>query len=213
LVILAVLLLGLIIFLATGRLHRSPNRAMAHAALPRRKEEEKPRASEDKSAELFADYAASQRRRTTTTPWNVSPGKSPLKKTPSEQSQAEPYVGALMLSLFVEDQTTSIGRRNIHTVKPGYTFTIGGGKSDFLIFLVSVPSHIADIRFDGRNCTFFPRKPQFFPDLGSRELPNCIGETIRVISEKNYELHIRIERYEDPLIALNRLLRSVRLPG
>jgi hypothetical protein len=212
LAVLAALLLGLIIFLAAGRLHRSPNRAMAHAALPRRNGEEKPKAPEDKSAELFANYAASQRRRTTITPRNISPGKSPLRKTPSEQS-AEPYVGSLMLSLFVEDQTTSIGRRNIHTVKPGYTFTIGGGKSDFLIFLVSVPPHIADIRFDGRNCTFFPRKSQFFPDLGSRELPNCIGETIRVISEKNYELHIRIERYEDPLIALNRLLQSVRLPG
>jgi hypothetical protein len=213
LAVLAVLLLGLIIFLITGRLHRSPNRAMAHAALPRRNGEEKPRASGDKSAELFADYAAAQRRRKTITPRDISPGTSSLKETASGPSQAEPYVDALMLSLFVEDQTTSIGKRNIHTVKPGYTFTIGGGKSDFLIFLVSIPPRIAEIRFNGRNCTFFPRKPQFFPDLGSREVPNCIGKTIRVISEKDYELNIRIERYEDPLIALNRLLHSVNLPG
>jgi hypothetical protein len=112
----------------------------------------------------------------------------------------------------VEDQNTAIGRRNIHIVKPGYTFTLGGGRSDFLIFLVPIPPRIAEIRSDGRQCTFIPKKPQFFPDIGSQSIPNCIGKTIRVISEKNYELRIRLERYEDPLAALNRLLNSVSLP-
>jgi hypothetical protein len=36
---------------------------------------------------------------------------------------------------------------------------------------------------------------------------------IRVVSDKNYELHIRIDRYENPLTALNRLLNSVKTPG
>jgi hypothetical protein len=212
--VLAILLLGLIIFFASGRLRRSPNRAMAHAALPRRKEQEKPRIpAEDKNAELFANYAATQRRRTTVTPQDISRGNASLEKTSIEQSQTESYSGPLMLSLFVEDQNTFIGRRNIHTVKPGYTFTIGGGKSDFLIFLVPMPPRIAEIRFDGRQCAFFPRKPQFFPDIGSKSISNCIGKTIRIISEKNYELHIRMERYEDPLVALNRLLHSVNVPG
>jgi hypothetical protein len=207
---LAVLLLGLVIFLVIGRLHRSPNRAIAYAALPRRKKEEKPPPPvEDKSAELLANYATTQRRRTTiTTPRNISPGK-----VLSEKSSEEPYRDVFMLSLFVEDQNTAIGRRNIHTIKVGYSLTIGGGRSDFLIFLVPIPPHIAEIRFDGRQCTFIPRKPVFFPDIGSRQIPDCIGQTIRIISEKNYELYIRIERYEDPLIALNRLLRSVNVPG
>jgi hypothetical protein len=121
--------------------------------------------------------------------------------------------GPLMLNLFVEDQNTAIGRRNIHTVKSGYSFSIGGGKSDFLIFLVPIPPHIADVQFDGRNCTFIPRQPKYFPDIGSQQVTNCIGKTIRVISDKNYELHIRIERYEDPLVTLNRILHSISIPG
>ncbi|MDR3138189.1 MAG: hypothetical protein LBT95_00785 [Treponema sp.] len=123
------------------------------------------------------------------------------------------WTGPLMLSLFVADQSTAIGRRNIHIVKPGYTFTIGGGKSDFLIFLVPIPSRIAELRFNGEECIIIPRKPQFFPDIGSQPVPDCIGKTIRIISERNYELYIRMERYEDPLITLNRLLRSICVPG
>ncbi|MDR0623259.1 MAG: hypothetical protein LBG10_02400, partial [Treponema sp.] len=62
-------------------------------------------------------------------------------------------------------------------------------------------------------CTFIPRKPQYFPDIGSQQVPDCIGKTIRIISDKKYELNFRMERYEDPLKALNRLLRSVQVPG
>ncbi|MDR2363351.1 MAG: hypothetical protein LBD65_02935 [Spirochaetaceae bacterium] len=118
-----------------------------------------------------------------------------------------------MLSLFVEDQNTNIGRRNVHAVKSGYSFTIGGGKSDFLIFLVPVPPRIAELRSDGAQCTLIPRKPEFFPDTGSRQVPDCIGKPIRILSERRYELIIRIDRYEDPLITLNRLLHSVDVPG
>jgi hypothetical protein len=118
-----------------------------------------------------------------------------------------------MLNLFVEDQNTLIGKRNIHLVKPGYTFTLGGGKSDFLIFLVPIPPHIGEVRCEGSSCTFIPRQPKYFPDIGSQPVPDCIGKIIRVVSDKHYELHFRLERYEDPLKALNRLLSSVKVPG
>ena len=118
-----------------------------------------------------------------------------------------------MLNLFVEDQNTAIGRRNIHSVKAGNSFSIGGGKSDYLIFLVPIPPRIADLRYDGRNCTLIPRKPDYFPDIGSQQVPNCIGKNIRVVSDRNYELHIRIDKYEDPLKALNRLMNSISVPG
>ena len=121
--------------------------------------------------------------------------------------------GPLMLNLFVEDQNTAIGRRNIHSAKPGQSFSVGGGKSDFLIFLVPIPPNIADVQCHGRNCTFYPRKPQYFPDIGSQPVPDCIGKAIRVISDKDYELFLRIEKYEDPLKALNKLLKSISVPG
>jgi hypothetical protein len=136
-----------------------------------------------------------------------------LKPLPKDTIYNEPFDGPLMLNLFVEDQNTAIGRRNVHLVKPGYSCSVGGGTSDFLVFLVPVPPHIADVHYDGRNCTFIPRKPQYFPDIGSQQVPNCIGKTIRVISDMNYELHIRIERYQDPLTALNKMLNSIMMPG
>ena len=118
-----------------------------------------------------------------------------------------------MRNLFVKDQNTRIGRRNIHAVKAGTTFSIGGGKSDFLIFLVPIPPNIAELMYDGRNCTLYPKKSKYFPDIGSEPAPNCIGKNIRVVSDRDYELHIRIEKYEDPLKSLNKLMNSISVPG
>jgi hypothetical protein len=140
------------------------------------------------------------------------PERKPLPRDKPDANQ-DFINGPAMLSLFVQDQNTAIGRRNIHNAKEGSSFTVGGGKSDFLIFLVPVPPYIAEVRFDGRQCTFIPKKPQYFPDIGSQQVSNCIGKTIRVISDRNYELHIRIERYEDPLKALNKLLNSISMPS
>jgi hypothetical protein len=164
--------------------------------------------------ELMDNYAKTQKSQERPPLEYPPPQRKPLPK----DKVYEPAIvnndsGPLMLNLFVDDQNTAIGRRNIHLVKSGYTFSIGGGKSDFLIFLVPIPPRIADVQYDGRNCTFIPRIPKYFPDIGSQSVPNCIGKTIRVISDKNYELHIRIETYEDPLAALNKLLNSISIPG
>jgi hypothetical protein len=141
------------------------------------------------------------------------PERKPLPRDKPDNANHDFSNGAPMLSLFVQDQNTAIGRRNIHSAKEGSSFTVGGGNSDFLIFLVPVPPYIAEVHFDGRQCTFLPKKPQYFPDIGSQQVSNCIGKTIRVISDRNYELHIRIERYEDPLMALNKLLNSISMPN
>jgi hypothetical protein len=123
------------------------------------------------------------------------------------------YRDTIMLNLFVEDQNTAIGRRNIHALKSGAVLTIGGGNSDFLIFLVSLPPHLAELHFDGRQCSFIPKKPRFFPDLDDQVIPDCLGKNIRLVSERNYELLIRIEQYENPLDRLDLLLRSFITPG
>jgi hypothetical protein len=196
--------LGIIILIVLKRLHASPNRAMAHMAGRTAAAQDKtppaPQNSENK--ELFTAMAAAQRRR--------SPPPRDLKP---RNSLPPGYQETIMLNLFVEDQNTAIGRRNIHALKSGAVLTIGGGNSDFLIFLVSMPPHLAELRFDGRLCSFTPKKPRFFPDLDGRALPDCLGKTIRLVSERNYELFIRIELYENPLERLNRLLRSLRTPG
>ncbi|MDR3161597.1 MAG: hypothetical protein LBU28_08300 [Spirochaetaceae bacterium] len=201
---------GFVILMMVRRLRNSPNRVIAYAAQPHGpifREIEKRREEEVKQgALLLADYAA--RRQRTRIP--ISP-KIPPKD--GNDTGHDDYSSPPMLSLFVEDQSTNIGRRNIHAVKQGYGFSVGGGNSDFLIFLVPIPAGIAEIRNDGRQCAFIPRKPEFFPDLGSQPLQDCVGIPIRLVSEKQYELILRIDQYEDPLMALNRLLNSIHVPG
>jgi len=160
----------------------------------------------DHSKDL-AKYASGQSRRST--PYE----DRPLKTDSHKQPVINPS-GPLLLNLFVEDQNTSIGKRNIHSLKSGYSLTVGGGKSDdYLIFLVPIPAHIGEIRRSGSSLSFIPRKPKYFPDIGSNEVRDCINKTIRVVSDKNYEMRFRFEMYEDPLIALNRMLMSVKVPG
>jgi Na+-transporting methylmalonyl-CoA/oxaloacetate decarboxylase gamma subunit len=201
------LVLGLIILLVLKRLHTSPNRAMAYMAgrtVPHpvaKPDKAPPKPQNNENKELFAALAAAQRR-----------GSSPPKDQPRNIPSPD-YRETIMLNLFVEDQNTAIGRRNIHAMKSGAVLTIGGGNSDFLIFLVSLPPHLAELRFDGRQCSFIPKRPRFFPDIGGRVLPDCLGKTIRLVSERNYELFFRIEQYENPLDRLNRLLRSLNTPG
>jgi hypothetical protein len=117
-----------------------------------------------------------------------------------------------MLNLFVEDQNTAIGRRNVHSLKQGSSYTVGGGNSDFLIFLVPLPSRLGVLYYDGNNCTFTPLKSKYFPDIGSTPVQECIGKTIRILSDKHYEVLFHFERYKDPLIALNQLLNSIQVP-
>ncbi|MCL2185076.1 MAG: hypothetical protein FWB86_04365 [Treponema sp.] len=143
---------------------------------------------------------------------------TPYDDRPAAAENGKPVVinpsGPLLLNLFVEDQNTNIGKRNIHSLKSGYSLTVGGNKSDdYHIFLVPMPAHIGEIRRNGSQLTFIPKKTKYFPDIGSNEVKDCINKTIRIISDKNYEMRFRFVMYEDPLIALNRLLNSVRLPG
>jgi len=205
-IILALIILGVIVFFATRRLGSSPNRVVAQAA------SSKPESRDDKTPFVdhsrdLAKYAAVQNRQRST-PYDDRPAKTESVK----QAVINPS-GPLLLNLFVEDQNTAIGRRNIHSLKSGYSLSVGGGQSDFLIFLVQIPPNIGEIRRDGSQCSFIPKKPKYFPDLGSNELRDCINKTIRVISDKNYELRFRFEMYEDPLVELNRILRSVSVPG
>jgi hypothetical protein len=218
----ALLLLGLIILLASRRLGSSPNRVMASVASNGQQQQQphhRPAATaaaapKDDLAPFvnhskdLASYAAGQNRQRST----------PYDDRPKKQEAVKPAVinptGPLLLNLFVEDQNTAIGKRNIHSLKSGYSLSVGGGKSDdFYIFLVPMPPHIGEIRRNGSQCSFIPRKPKYFPDLGSNELRDCVNKTVRIVSDKNYEIHFRFEMYEDPLIALNRMLMSVKVPG
>ena len=221
---LAIMVLGALAFLAffvARRLQNSPNRTMAQATktpnaarMPNAagmSREQSVAYSAD--AALLSSYAATQRSDAAGTSTSLQYPSQSRRPLPKDKVYV-PTDGPMMLNLFVEDQSTVIGKRNIHMAKAGQVFSIGGGRSsDFQIFLVSVPQHIAEVVCHTRNCTFVPKKPKYFPDIGSQPVPDCIGKNIRLVSDKNYELYIRIEQYEDPLKALNKLLNSISVPG
>jgi hypothetical protein len=188
-----ILILGLLIFFKARKLNASPNRAVAYAA--------------GRNTDIPADYAADR-------PNEKTAPAAAFPVIPAEKDDEKPVSkGSVWLSLVVDDQNTNIGRRNIHSLKAGDVYTIGGGKlDDYLIFLVPVPAHIGEVRFDGKQCTFVPKKPQCFPEIGSQPVPDCIGKTIRVVSDKRYEITFHLERYEDPLDSLNNLLHTAALP-
>ena len=204
-IILALLLLGIIIFLASRKLGSSPNRVMSDVASTDSKSPRDNKKFVDHSREL-ARYASVPNRRST--PYDAHPFKPDTHKPVINPS------GPLLLNMFVEDQNTAIGKRNIHSLKSGYSLSVGGGKSDdFMLFLVPIPPHIGEIHRSGASLTFVPKKPKYFPDIGANEVKDCINKTIRIISDKQFEMRFRFQMYEDPLDALNRVLMSVKIPG
>ncbi|MDR1306306.1 MAG: VWA domain-containing protein [Treponema sp.] len=188
-------ILALVIFMKARSLHASPNKVMASAGSADR--------TAASNAELLNSFATKQAEAAL---------QGPQRRYHYRDDSNQFLTNPAMLNLFVEEQNTAIGRRNVHTLKKGNSYTVGGGNSDFLIFLVSVPPSIGQIYFDGSNCTFTPLKPKYFPDIGSAPVRECIGKTIRVLSDKNYELFFRFERFKDPLLVLNQLLHSIALP-
>jgi hypothetical protein len=219
LVLLLLLLLDLIIYFLSrksgSRSDSSPKRVDAAPPgkdVASRKDAAPPRKAEEKTKVVdhnkdMAKYAAAQPRQRIT-PYSDRPVKiekdNPLAINPT---------GPLLLNLFVEDQNTNIGKRNIHSLKSGYSLSVGGGNSDFLIFLVPVPANIGELHRNASQLTFIPRKHKYFPDLGSSELRDCLNKTIRIISDRGYEIRFRFEMYEDPLTALNRILNQIKVPG
>lgn len=146
----------------------------------------------------------------------LAAGLAPVQAAPVRRPAAyEPRIqkpGAARIALYVADQNPNIGRRNIHALHAGSRKSLGGGSSDFLVFLLPVPKNIASIYFDGVNATLVPNRSEFFPDLeGPKEA--CIGEDIRVLTSRGKELHIRLDLYEPPVDKINKLLHCIETPG
>lgn len=130
---------------------------------------------------------------------------------PASSTEPIKVVGnnTITLDFVVEGQTRNIGFRNIHAMSPGSRKTVGGGFSTFSIFLVQVPSSIAEIRYDGKTCTLALLKPEFFPYETSNTITDCIGKTFTVRASTGYEMKIHFEHYVSQTEKLNELLLSL----
>ena len=116
----------------------------------------------------------------------------------------------IMLELNVPRQNPNIGKRNIHMMKAGAKLAIGGGNSSFLIFLVKFPANIAEIRYDGEQCSLAILKPEYFPYEKNNIIENCVNKTFRVVSDKAYEVEFEFTVFEDPATRINRILTSFK---
>ncbi|HOX49636.1 MAG TPA: hypothetical protein PLG14_10660, partial [Spirochaetales bacterium] len=120
--------------------------------------------------------------------------------------------GTIQVELRVEDQNPHIGSRNVHTLHAGSAKAVGGGRSDYLVFLVPVPGGSAELHFDGERCVFVPLRPELFPGLEG-PLEDCLGKDISMVSRSGYPLVLRFQKYERPADRINRLLHCIEAPG
>jgi hypothetical protein len=120
--------------------------------------------------------------------------------------------GSITVEFRVAEQNPHIGSRNIHSLSAGSSKSVGGGASDFLVFLVSVPRKSAELHFDGEKLSFVPLRPELFPEL-SGPVKDCLGVDIPMISKSGYPLTLRFTAYEKPVDTINRLLHSIETPG
>lgn len=144
---------------------------------------------------------------------------SPNRRVPAEASgrpaEYTPVVkrtGSLRVEFRVEDQNPNIGLRNVRTLQSGGKKSIGGKRSDFLVFLVPVPARVAEVYFDGENLTVVPLRPEFFPDY-SGPIADCLGKSVRMVNRFGKVLNMTFERYVPPADRLNRILRCLDAPG
>ncbi|HRY55165.1 MAG TPA: VWA domain-containing protein [Spirochaetia bacterium] len=120
--------------------------------------------------------------------------------------------GTIRVEMRVEDQNANIGMRNVHTIHAGASKSVGGGRSDFLVFLVPAARRAAELHFDGERLTFLPLKPELFPGVeGSVE--DCLGQEILMLGKNGYPLVLRFSVYERPADKINRLLHCIETPG
>ncbi len=111
----------------------------------------------------------------------------------------------VLIEMRVAMQNHHIGFRNIHAIEKNKHKTVGGGLSRYLIFLVPVPSHIAEIHYDGESYMFKRIKKSFFPELHD-DVPDCLDKDIPAQSKKGFPLTLRFHRYVSPLEEINRIL-------
>lgn len=110
------------------------------------------------------------------------------------------------LEMFVLNQRRSIGMRNVHFLTQNKTFYLGGSnRDDFLIFLVSIPRHLASIHYDGKEIIFTILEPRYFPYEKEIKIKNPIDRFFVIKSDKNYSIHFMFRLYEkENLSALSR---------
>ncbi len=188
-----------------------------HAVVKRRKDEHE-KAIEGATADIAAQRRADSERTAAilaAASGRHAPAARPAKPAGAKAATYVPRIvkpGSIHIELLVTDQNPHIGSRNVHRIQAGSAKSVGGGSSDFLVFLVGVPRKSAELRFDGEKLAFIPLRPELFPDLQG-PVEDCLGKEIPMISRAGFPLTLRFAAYEKPADKINRLLHCIDTTG
>ncbi|MBN2440960.1 MAG: VWA domain-containing protein [Spirochaetales bacterium] len=114
-----------------------------------------------------------------------------------------------LIEMRVSFQNPHIGFRNIHKLKDNKSLSIGGGLSPFLIFLIPMPQHIAEIYMEKGKYIFNPVLKEYFPDV-KKPIFDCLNKEIPVVSKHGYRSMIVFREYVPPLLTLHTVLHSIQ---
>jgi hypothetical protein len=143
-------------------------------------------------------------------PEGVRPPRPTAESLRKSLSHTEPGASTLppMIEMRVRDQNTRIGLRNIHRILPGTSRSVGGGFSAYLVFLVSVPKGVAELRNESGRYTFVPLRREYFPGVPG-PVADCLGAEIPMVTPKGMTFQISFRKWISPLEEINALMRSV----
>jgi hypothetical protein len=195
----------------------SPARGAAKRArgIPKRGATAHDEAIDTSSAALAAQNRAESERRVAAlaeAAGRRAPAAKPSGRPGAAYSSRVVKPGSVSIELIVSGQNPHVGSRNVHTLTAGGSKSVGGGASDFLVFLVKVPRLCAQLHFDGEKLAFAPRRSELFPEL-SGPIEDCLGVEIPMISRSGYPLTLRFDVYEKPADKINKLLHCIERLG
>jgi hypothetical protein len=168
------------------------------------------KAESERTVSLLAE--ASGRRRPAARPSRSREAESKAQRQAASYAPRVVKPGSMEIELLVAEQNSHIGMRNVHALSAGASKSVGGGASDFLVFLVSVPRKSAELHFDGEKLAFVPIRSELFPELDG-PMEDCLGKDIPMISRSGYPMTLRFVAYEKPANRINRLLHCIETPG
>jgi von Willebrand factor type A domain len=138
----------------------------------------------------------------------VRPTVTSIRRTLPRQHMQEATLPAL-IEMRVGLQNHRIGFRNVHRISAGAARTIGGRFSSYLVFLVEVPSSIAEIRNVDGKYVFTALKPELFPSF-TGPVEDCLEKEIPFLSPRGMELTLHFRQWVSPLDEINTLMRQAK---
>ena len=117
----------------------------------------------------------------------------------------------LMLNL-KSDLNSIIAGHKVQKLEKGKILTLGPGNASFFVFFTTnLPDVIAEIKYNGKRCSFSPLDFKYFPDLKA-PLEDCINKKIRIVYGGEEQV-VTFKEWLSPLEEINRIMRLIDYQG